>query len=283
MTARRLVVRRFLRHRLAVGSLVVLAVVVAISLIGGRYWSYRYDEITAEFSTGPSLRHPFGTDGPGHDVLAQVLRGAQKSVQIMLIVGLVSTVVGVIVGVVAGYFRGVVESLLMRCVDLILTVPLLGVVAVLATAVRDASSWALLAIVLGLLVWTGLARIVRAECLVVCDKEFVYAAKVLGVSAAGVIWRHVLPNIAGSIIVSATLTMAGAILLETTLSFLGLGVQTPDTSLGKLVADGQSAAVTRPWLFYFPGLVIVVIVLCVNFIGDGLRDAFDPHRTLVRS
>ena len=274
----RVAARRFLRHRLAVASLLVLVLLVLAALVGGRVWTYDHTEITAESSTRPSLDHPFGTDGPGHDVLAQVLRGSQRSVQIMLVVALVSTVIGVAVGALAGYYRGFVDAVLMRFVDLMLTLPLLAVVAVLAKLVQDSESWLLLAMVLGLLAWTGLARIVRAEFLALREREFVEAARAMGASDRWIIVRHLLPNAVGSIIVSATLTMASAILLETALSFLGFGVQTPDTSLGKLVADGQTAATTRPWLFYFPGLVIVVIVLCVNFVGDGLRDAFSPRQ-----
>jgi len=274
----RIVARRFLRHRPAVAGLVVLVILVLGALVGGRWWTYDYAEITTESSTGPSLSHPFGTDGPGHDVLAQVLRGSQRSVQIMLVVALVSTTIGVMVGAVAGYYRGAVDAVLMRFVDLMLTLPLLAVVAVVAKGVQDAKSWLLLALVLGLLTWTGLARIVRAEFLALREREFVEAARAIGASHTRIIVRHLLPNAMGSIIVSATLTMAAAILLETALTFLGFGVQSPDTSLGKLVADGQTAATTRPWLFYFPGLFIVVIVLCVNFVGEGLRDAFAPRR-----
>ena len=280
---RRMVLRRFIHHRLAVISLVVLVFVILLALVGGRVWKYSYDEITPEFSTGPSLDHPFGTDGPGHDVFAQVLRGAQKSVQIMLVVALLSTTIGVVIGAVAGYYRGIIDGVLMRFVDLILTLPLLAIVAVLAKMVQVSKNWFMLSAILGLLVWTSLARIVRAEFLSLREKEFVEAARALGASDRRIIFRHILPNVTGSIIVAATLTMATAILLETALSFLGFGVQAPDTSLGKLVSDGQTAAVTRPWLFYFPGLFIVVIVLCVNFVGDGLRDAFDPRQTRVRA
>ena len=279
----RMVFRRFLRHKLALVSFVVLVLVVLLALVGGRFWTYDYTQITDEYSTGPTLQHPFGTDGPGHDVFAQVLRGAQKSVQIMLVVAFLSTTIGVVLGAVAGYYRGFVDSALMRFVDLILTLPLLVIVAVLAVMVQDAKNWFLLAAILGLLVWTSLARIVRAEFLSLREKEYVEAARAIGASDRRIIFRHILPNVMGSIIVSATLTMATAILLETSLSFLGFGVQTPDTSLGKLVSDGQTAAITRPWLFYFPGLFIVVIVLCVNFVGDGLRDAFDPKQTRVRA
>jgi ABC-type dipeptide/oligopeptide/nickel transport system permease subunit len=282
-SATRLVVRRFMRHRLALVSLVVLVLVVLASLVGGRFWRYDYAEITDEFSTPPSLQHPMGTNGVGNDTLAQVLRGAQKSVQIMLLVAVISTVIGVAVGAVAGYYRRWVDAVLMRTIDLVLMVPLLAVSAVLAKKVQDSGSWFGIAIILAAFSWMSVARVVRAEILSLREKEFVEAARAVGASDARIIFRHLLPNVTGSIIVSATLTMALAILLETTLSYLGLGVVVPDTSLGLLVSDGQAAAQTRWWLFYFPGLVIVVIVLCVNFIGDGLRDAFDPRQTRVRA
>jgi ABC-type dipeptide/oligopeptide/nickel transport system permease subunit len=277
--------RRFFRHRMALAGMIVLIIVVAGSLIGGRLWVFTYDEITPDYSTGPTWDHPMGTDGVGHDVFAMVLRGSQKSVQIMLLVALFSTVFGVAVGAIAGYYRGWIDSLLMRTVDLILTIPTLAVLLVLSRRVVNAGGggWVWLSIIIAALVWTPIARIVRAEVLSVREKEFVEAARAAGATNRRIIVRHILPNIVGSVIVAATLTMASAILIETTLSYLGLGVRSPDTSLGRLVADGQTAAQTRPWLFYFPGFVIIVIVLCVNFIGDGLRDAFDPKQTRVRA
>jgi len=278
----RMVLRRFVRHRLAMTSLVVLVLVMTLSLVGGRLWTYSYTEITPEFSTGPSWQHPFGTDGVGHDLFAQVLRGAQKSVQIMVLVAVFSTTIGVVVGAVAGYYRGLVDSVLSRFIDLVLTVPLLAILIVLSKRVEGSGSWFFVAVILGGLVWTNLARVVRAEILSLREKEFVEAARALGASDARIIFRHLLPNVTGSIIVAATLTMAVAILLETSLSYLGLGVRTPDTSLGILVAAGQTSAQERPWLFYFPGLFIIVIALCINFVGDGLRDAFDPRQTRVR-
>lgn len=278
-----MVVRRFIRHRAAMISLIVLVLLILLSLIGGRVWKYNYAEITPEFSTGPSWAHPMGTDGPGHDTFAQVLRGAQKSVQIMLLVALFSTAIGVTIGAVAGYYRGKIDAILMRFIDLVLTIPTLAILAVLSNKVRQSGSWFGIAVIIALLAWTSLARIVRAEILSLREKEFVEAARAAGASDARIIFRHLLPNAVGSIIVSATLTMAAAILIETTLSYLGLGIRVPDTSLGLLVSDGQGSAQTRPWLFYFPGLFIIVIVLCVNFIGDGLRDAFDPKQNRVRA
>jgi peptide/nickel transport system permease protein len=279
-----MIIRRFLAHKLAVGSLVVFLVVVIISLVGGRFWKYGYADITDQFSSPPSLAHPMGTDDIGHDSLAQVLRGAQKSVQVALMVAFLATAIGTVIGALAGYYRGWVDSALMRFTDLVLTIPSIAILAVLASTVASqAGNWFFIGLILALLQWTYIARVVRGTFLSLREKEFVEAARALGASDTRIMFRHLLPNATGSIIVNATVTVAIAILLETALSFLGLGIKPPDTSLGLLVSTGQQAATTRPWLFYFPGLVIIVIALTINFVGDGLRDAFDPTQTRVRA
>ena len=283
-TQRQLIVRRFLQHRAAVVSLVVLLLVVIVALVGGRLWHYRFDEVTPDFSTGPSLKHPFGTDSIGHDYFAQVLRGAQKSVQISLLVALLSSAFGTLIGAVAGYYGGKVDTLLMRFTDVVLSIPYIAFIVVLSNVVREGSgNWFFIALVLAAVVWTYVARTVRAVFLSLREKEFVEAARALGASDPRIMFRHMLPNALGPIIVAATIAVAVAILAETSLSYLGLGVRPPDTSLGLLIADGQQAATTRPWLFYFPGLFIIIIALTVNFVGDGLRDAFDPTQTRVRA
>jgi ABC-type dipeptide/oligopeptide/nickel transport system permease subunit len=279
-----MVIRRFMAHKLAVGSLVVFVLVVIVSLIGGRFWKYGYADITDEFSSPPSLAHPMGTDDIGHDSLAQVLRGAQKSVQVALLVAFLSTTVGTVVGAVAGYYRGWVDSALMRFTDLVLTIPSIAILAVLAATLADkAGNWFFVGVVLALLLWTYIARVVRGTFLSLREKEFVEAARALGASDTRIMFRHLLPNATGSIIVNATIMVSVAILTETALSYLGLGIKAPDTSLGLLISTGQQAAQTRPWLFYFPGLMIIVIALTINFVGDGLRDAFDPTQTRVRA
>jgi peptide/nickel transport system permease protein len=279
-----LIVRRFLHHRMAVASLGIFVLFILASLFGGRLWHFNYAQITNEFSTGPSWKHPFGTDDVGHDGLAQVLRGSQKSVQIALLVAFASTTIGTLVGAAAGYYRGWLDNVLMRFVDLILTVPVFAILAVLAAQVNSkAGNWFFIAVILSLLLWTSIARVVRAVFLSLREKEFVEAARALGATDRRIIFRHLLPNAIGPIIVNATLTVALAILIETALSFIGLGVRPPDTSLGLLVNQGVQAAQDRPWLFYFPGLFIILIALTVNFVGDGLRDAFDPGQTRVRA
>jgi ABC-type dipeptide/oligopeptide/nickel transport system permease subunit len=279
-----MIIRRFMAHKLAVGSLVVFVLMVIISLIGGRFWKYGYADITDEFSSSPSLEHPMGTDDIGHDTLAQVLRGAQKSVQVALMVAFLSTTFGAFIGALAGYYRGWVDAALMRFTDLILTIPSIAILAVLAATLADqAGNWFFVGLVLSLLLWTYIARVVRGTFLSLREKEFVEAARALGASDARIMFRHLLPNATGSIIVNATVMVSVAILTETALSFLGLGIKAPDTSLGLLVSTGTQAATTRPWLFYFPGLVIIVIALTINFVGDGLRDAFDPTQARVRA
>ena len=279
----KMVVRRFLQHKLAVASLFILIFMILLSLVGGRVWKYSYDELTPEFSSGPSWDHPFGTDGPGHDGLARVLRGAQKSVQIALVVAAISTTFGALVGAVAGYFRGMIDNILMRLTDLLLVVPSIALFALLANKLAGTgggNSWLFLSLALAAISWTSIARVVRGVFLSLREKEFVEAARALGATHKRIIFRHLLPNAIGPIIVNATITVAVAILVETALSYLGLGVKPPDTSLGRLVADGQQAYDTRPWLFYFPGLFIILIALTINFIGDGLRDAFDVRGTV---
>lgn len=280
----RTILRRFFRHRLAVASLVVLLIIFLASIFGRFIWRFDYlQRDTANLSKGPSWTHPFGTDSLGKDMLALTLRGAQRSILIALVVSILSTTIGVTLGAIAGYFRGWVDAVIMRITDLLLTIPLLVLAGCIAWQFDGGGSWWLLALILGVLSWQGTARIVRGEFLSLREKEFVEAARAIGVEDRRIIFRHILPNALGPIIVSATLSIAGAILVETALSYLGLGVKAPDSSLGLLVSDYQAAFQTRPWLFWFPGIFIIVICLSVNFVGDGLRDAFDPKQTRVRA
>jgi len=275
----RLALRRFLRHRLAIGSLILLLLLFGAALAGGVIAPYGFDEITDSSSSPPSLDHPMGTDAIGHDLLSQVLRGSQKSVQVAIIVTVVSTIIGVVVGALAGYYRGIIDAILSRFTDFTLTIPLLAVLLVVANRVSSRQgNFVLIGLLIAAFIWPQVAVVVRATFLSLREKEFVEAARAIGASDARIIFRHMLPNALGPIIVSATLVVATAILIEATLAFLGFGVSPPDTSLGKLVSEGQQASNTRPWLFYFPGAVLLLICLCVNFVGDGLRDAFDPRQ-----
>ncbi len=289
-----LVRRRFLRHRAAMVALAVLLFVIllAYTSIGvgpvPGWWDKNFNDLYPQVNGGaptvtfwpPSIgEHPFGQDTIGKDYFALVMRGTQISLFIAFAVGLLGTVIGTVIGAAAGYLRGLVEAFLMRTTDLFIIIPLLVLAAVLGQMASGAGVLGL-ALVLGLVVWTGLARLVRAEVLSLREREFVAAARAIGTPAPRIIVRHILPNTLGTIIVNATLLVSAAILLETGLSFLGFGVQPPDTSLGLLISQYQNALTTRPWLFWWPGVFILIIALTVNFIGDGLRDAFDPRQQM---
>lgn len=278
----RMVLGRFFRHRLAMISLVVLGLVVVFAFIGPLLWSYDHLVITDDLSQPPNAKHPFGTDSSGHDTMAQVMRGTQQSIKIALAVAILSTVVGAIYGAVAGFYRGRADGLMMRLVDVLLTVPSIALAAALAGMGFASGNWWSIAVVLAALGWPYIARVVRGVVLSLREQEFVEAARALGASDVRIIGRHLLPNAVGPIIVVATIYVAAAILGETALSFLGFGVRAPDTSLGLMVTGAKDALQTRPWLFYLPGLFIILIALTINFIGDGLRDAFDPRQNRVR-
>jgi ABC-type dipeptide/oligopeptide/nickel transport system permease subunit len=288
--------RRFFRHRGALIAMIVLALIiimaftsVGVDLWGLRiygWWPYSWDQILPKVNNGvPTLslfppqigQHPFGQDEVGRDIFAVVMRGAQQSLMVMVIAGVVATIIGVVIGAVAGYYRKATDSILMRFTDIIITIPLIVIGAVLGRTFGSLGA-AVLGVVIGIFAWTTMARLVRGEFLTLREREFVDAARVSGARDRRIIFRHILPNAVGVIVVNATLLMAGAILLESALSYLGFGVQSPDTSLGKIVSDNQAAFSTRPWLFWWPGIFIIAIALCVNFIGDGLRDAFDPRQ-----
>lgn len=279
----KLVTMRFFRHRLAVASLLVFLLIVAFAFLGPFLWPFDHT-VSREVpsSQPPSWEHPFGTTRAGHDVLGQVMRGTQQSLRVALTVGLMTTVIGAVWGTVAGYYRGKVDAIMMRIVDVLLIIPLLVLVATIAGTVRGGTTWWAVALILGFFLWTTTSRVVRGVVLSLREQEFVEASKAMGASDLRIIFSHLLPNAAGPIIVAGTLAVALAILVEAGLSFLGFGIQPPDTSLGLLIERARTAAQTRPWLFYPPGFMLVLIALTINFIGDGLRDALDPRQTISR-
>jgi ABC-type dipeptide/oligopeptide/nickel transport system permease subunit len=280
----RIVLGRFFHQPLAVTGLAIFALFGIATVVVGHFWKYNYAQITPQFAVGPSMQHPFGVDDIGHDMFSQVFRGMEKDIQTALLVAVLSGVIGVTIGALAGFFRGWVDSFLMRFVDLILSVPLLAVLIVLSNIwTQQAGSWVLIAVIVGVLSWTYMARLVRADFLSLREREFVEASRALGASNSRIIVRHLMPNAVATIIVNSTLTVALAIVLESTLSFLGLGIQPPDVSLGLLVANAQDSATTQWWLFAFPAVFLVVLILSVFLIGDGLREAFDPKKTRVRA
>jgi ABC-type dipeptide/oligopeptide/nickel transport system permease subunit len=273
--------RRFLRHRVAVASLVVFVLLFLFAFVLPHFWQFKYDGLpTNDINSKPSIRHPFGTNNLGTDQFAVIMRGTQQSLKIALSIAALATIGGATWGVVSGYFGGIVDSALMRLADLILTLPPLALAAALGH--NFGGTWWIIAIVLGSLSMPYVARVVRGVVLSLREREFVEAARALGASNSRIMFRHLIPNSVAVLIVNATLLVAGGILGETALSFFGFGVRPPDTSLGLLTFAGQGAIDTRPWLFYFPGLFIVLIALSVNFIGDGLRDALDPRQTRER-
>jgi len=295
--------RRFLRHKGAIVSLVVLTLVVlvAVSSVGWGpipgWWQWGPNDLVPALpDQSPTLSvrptwlggaglslgdHPFGVDNErGRDMFALTMRGVQTTLVVILILAVLSTTIGVVIGALAGYFGGVLDAVLMRVTDIVLVIPLLLVAAVAGFAFGATGLWSV-ALVLGFFSWTGLARLVRAEFLALREREFVDAARVAGASSRRIIFKHILPNTVGVIVVSTTLLMGAGILTEAALGFLGFGIQRPDVSLGSLVNDYQNAFTTRPWLFVWPGLFVVGIVLCLQFIGDGLRDAFDPRQKRV--
>jgi peptide/nickel transport system permease protein len=233
---------------------------------------------TLSFSGGITIgEHPFGQDNIGKDVFALVMRGTQQSLLVMFVIGLLASAIGIALGAFAGFFRGRLDNFLMRFTDMVITIPVIMVGAILGAWVGGASPITL-ALALAAVTWTSMARLVRGEFLSLREREFVDAARVAGASNGRIMFKHILPNAVGVIIVNATLLMAAAILLETALSYLGFGITYPDVSLGNLINEYQTAFATRPWLFWWPGLFIVTIALSINFIGDGLRDAFDPRQ-----
>jgi ABC-type dipeptide/oligopeptide/nickel transport system permease subunit len=273
----RMVGRRFVRHRVAMTGAIVFLVLLLGSIIVPIFWPYSYSTITNTIASGPSAAHPFGTDLIGHDMLAQVMAGTLTSLEVALIVAAISTVIGTVVGALAGYYGGIIDQLLMRLTDLVLVVPLIAILLVLANKFsKQADSQLFIALLLALLFWTYLARLIRGTFLSLREREFIEAEHAIGASTWRIILRHMVPNAAGSIVVNATLTVAGAILIEASLSFLGLGIQPPQVDLGSLIAAGEGDATALPWLFYFPAAFLVLAILVVNFIGDGLRDALDP-------
>jgi glutathione transport system permease protein len=275
---------RFIHHRMALAGLTIFVLLVAIAFIVPYFWKWGYAEITPSFASGPSLEHPMGTDTIGHDLFAQVLEATKTSLKSAFIVTVIATVFGTVIGAVAGYYGKLADAALMRFTDLVLTVPLLALLLVLANVLsKQSGNYVYIAIIIAAVLWTYLARLVRGTFLSLREHDYVIAARAIGARDRRIIFRHMVPNAMGPIVVNATLTVANAILIESALSFLGLGIQPPAVSLGNLIANGQGAATTEWWLFAFPSAVLVIIILAVNFVGDGLRDALDPRQTRVRA
>ena len=277
VSRRTLVARRFVRNRLAVTSLAVLVLMFVAAYAVPPLLPYSHTDIDfSALQSPPGPQHWFGTNAIGQDLLAQVLRGMQKSMLIGLCVAVISTLIAATVGSVAGYFGGWRDRVLMWFVDLLLVVPSFILIAIITPRTKNSANIALLIALLSAFSWMISSRMVRGLTMSLREREYVQAARYMGVSNRRIIARHILPNVASILIIDTALNVGVAILAETGLSFLGFGVQPPDVSLGTLIADGTKSATTFPWVFLFPAGMLVAIILCANLIGDGLRDALDP-------
>jgi peptide/nickel transport system permease protein len=294
-----IILARFLSNRLSIvsGVLFLLIGLFSLSAIGlgpiPGWWKYDYLalnpqlnggeptlSVIPQWAGGPGLawgEHPFGQSRTGIDYFAMTMRGIQNSIIVMIVIGGLGTLIGTVIGAIAGYYRGWVDSVLMRVTDVFIVIPALVIGAIVGRATGGLGVLPL-SFFLALVSWMIIARLVRAEFLSLREREFVEAARVAGASDGRIIFKHILPNTVGVVIVAATLLAAAAVLLETALSYLGYGIQRPDVSLGLIISDNQSAFQTRPWLFWWPAAFIVSLALLINFVGDGLRDAFDPRQ-----
>lgn len=281
----RVTLRRFAAHRAALAGLIVVALLFVLAFAGPHLtrWSYSDIDYTA-LRAAPSARHWWGTNRIGQDVFAQTVRGLQKSLVIGLMVGVVATGAAAAVGACAGYFGGWTDRVLTFVTDLLLIFPSFLLISIVSPRLKG-GGWLVFAFLLAFFAWMITARVVRSMTLSLRDREFVRAARYMGVGPLRIITRHILPNVASFLIIDATIAVGSAVMSETALSYFGFGVQPPDVSLGTLIADGTSAALTYPWMFFFAAGLLVVFVLAVNLIGDGLRDAIDPtsDRNRVRS
>ena len=279
--------RRFRQHKLAVAGSVVLLLLILMTAVGPMIYPQDWTTLLLlEAKQGPSQAHPMGTDSLGHDVAARIIWGGRISISVGIAAMVVGMVIGVAVGTVAGYFGGLVDSSLMRLTDLFIALPSLPVLMLTIYLFRGAVTNAfgtmlgmflLIVVVIGALSWQTIARVVRASVLAIKEKEFVEAAHGLGAPSSSIIAKHIMPNILSPVIVAATLGVAQAILVESSISFLGLGFPPDVPTWGRQLADAQPYIEFQPYLAIFPGLMIFLTVLSINYMGDGLRDALDPH------
>jgi peptide/nickel transport system permease protein len=272
---------RFTRHKLAMFGLVTLSLLVISAIFAPWLSKYSYQELDlVNRYSPPNVTHWLGTDGTGRDIWARLLMGGRVSLSVGLVAMSISTAIGITLGGLAGYFSGRVDTVIMRFTDMVMSFPPLIIIIVLV-AVLGPSIYNTMAAI-GLLAWPGIARLVRGSFLSLRETEFVQAARCLGASDSRIIFRHILPNAFGPIVVASTLGVASAILMEAGLSFLGLGVQPPTPSWGNMLNQAQNLTMVQgmPWLWIPAGAAIILAVLSINFVGDGLRDAFDPRMTL---
>ncbi|MGH2588475.1 MAG: ABC transporter permease [Dehalococcoidia bacterium] len=281
--------RQFRRHRLAMLGLAVFSFFVLACAVGPLVYTTSVNEINFTIrNQGPSLEHPLGTNDRGEDMLARILYGGRVSLAVGVVAMLIAVFLGTAAGALAGYFGGVVDTVLMRFTELLVSLPTLPLLLLIMYLFRDslrqsigveAGTFLLMVVILGGLQWMPVARLVRAQFLSVKEKEFIEAARCIGASRSSIIFRHILPNTLGPVIVAATLAVGGAIITESSLSFLGLGFPPDVPTWGRLLLDAVNFMELAPYMVIFPALVIFLAVLSINYLGDGLRDALDPRRT----
>jgi len=273
--------RRFLRHRIGVASAIVLLFIVGLIALGPAFFiseddAFRPDPLV--LNTPPSADHWFGTDEVGRDIFARIIYGGRISLSVGLLAMLVAITVGIFFGSVSGYFGGAVDSVIMRMTDVMLSIP--GLFLIIALSVFLGPSMQTIVLAIGFLNWMTVARVVRALFLSLKEQDFVVAARCLGIQDVRIMWGHILPNAMAPVVVAATLTVGSAILIETAVSYLGLGIQPPTPSWGNMLKNAQDLIWTAPWVAIFPGMMIFFTTLCINFMGDALRDALDPRMQL---
>jgi peptide/nickel transport system permease protein len=273
--------RRFRRHKMAILGSITLILLLLYSFGGVLIFPEQAANATDTSLRlqGPTGEHPFGTDTVGRDILARTVHGGRISMLIGITAALLEIMVGVIIGAVAGYYGGLIDAILMRFTEAMLNIPQIFLLIVMSKIVGG--SVLFIIVIIGLTSWMYVARIVRAEFLSIKENEFILAAKAIGTPTSQIIFKHILPNSVAPIVVAATLGVANAILSEAYISFLGLGVQPPTPTWGNMLDGSYNYIETAPWLWIFPGLLIVLTVLSINFVGDGLRDALDPRSRTV--
>jgi peptide/nickel transport system permease protein len=278
----RIIFDRFIRNRAALIGAASLILLCLFCFLGPLIWRADPNAINvlnvSSTLAPPSLQHPFGTDLVGRDEFVRVMAGGRVSLLIGLTSMLMAIIFGVGIGAFAGYYGGIIDNILMRFTDVVLAVPLYLLLFVLSASFTDHTPKSVI-ILIAVLTWTYAARLVRGEFLALKEREFVLSARTIGARDLRMMFRHILPNAAGPIIVNATLLIGGNIILESVMSYFGFGIQPPDASWGSLVSDGQGFFDVAPWLVLAPGLLIFLTVLSFNLVGDGLRDALDPYMT----
>ena len=268
--------RRLLRNRAAVGSMIILALLVMAAILGPQLTQWPYDQVTKTDVWLPPLTsgHVLGTDALGRDLLARLFVGLGVSLLVGLVATVVSLAIGITYGAIAGYLGGRVDELMMRIVDILYSLPFIFFVILLM--VTFGKNFILLFVAIGAVEWLTMARIVRAQTIALKNRDFIEAARAAGLKRRTIVARHIAPNLLGPVVVYVTLTIPGVILAESFLSFLGLGVQEPRTSLGTLISEGASQMELAVWMLVFPASVMAITLMAFNFLGDGLRDAIDP-------